>query len=420
MAPSREGDMTESSGLGVSARAASKRYGSVTALDRVDLDFAPGHFVVLLGPSGSGKSTLARCLAGVERLDGGALYLGGQLVGDGKRHLPPERRNLAMVFQDYALWPHLTALGNVSYALRRRHLPGAEGRERVMAALERVGLSGLADRYPHELSGGEQQRVALARAVVARPGLLIFDEPLSNLDADLRERLRVEIATITRDSGASAVYITHDQSEAFALADEMAVLDGGHIVQFAPPEEIYRRPATPFVARFTGLAGELPGRVASIDRPSIDRTGVDETGDVTVDVGLTRLRARNGGRLRRGDRAAVFVRPAATRIVAASGDTGNLPGVVVDVAYRGRGYDHVVVCEVAPLTGGTLTAVSLTAVFAAHRHERGERVTVEFDPDGCVAYPYSGTDSPPADLMVRDGAELTAVSLAAANLNGHA
>lgn len=166
--------------------------------------------------SGSGKSTLVRSLAGIKRLDEGQLWLSGQLASAGSRHLPPERRNLAMVFQDYVLWPHLTVLGKVGYALRRRLPDNVTARERVHAALERVGLGGHAERYPHELSGGEQQRVALTRAVVARPQLLLFDEPLSDLDADLRELLRFELATLTRESGATAVYITHDQSEAFA------------------------------------------------------------------------------------------------------------------------------------------------------------------------------------------------------------
>jgi iron(III) transport system ATP-binding protein len=246
-----------------------KRYGRATALAGLSLDVEPGRFLVLLGPSGSGKSTLARALAGVERLDAGRIRLGDGLVSDGRRHLPPERRNLAMVFQDYALWPHMTALGNVSYALRRRHLDRADTLAQARQALDRVGLREFEHRYPHELSGGEQQRVALARAIVARPGLLIFDEPLSNLDADLRERLRVEIATLTRESGATAVYITHDQAEAFALADEIGVLDHGELVQLAPPEVIYQRPANPFVARFTGLAAELRGRVVRADEAEV-------------------------------------------------------------------------------------------------------------------------------------------------------
>ena len=269
-------------GHAVSVADAIKRYGLYAALDNVNLEITAGRFLVLLGPSGSGKTTLARCIAGGERLHGGSIRIAGAVVDDGRRQLPPERRDLAMLFQDYALWPHLTAVGNVEYALRRRHLARVEAHRRALQALEQVGLESLADRYPHQLSGGEQQRVGLARAVVARPGLLLFDEPLSNLDADLRERLRVQIATLVRDSGATVVYITHDQAEAFALADDIAVLHRGKVVQFGTPESVYARPATLFVARFTGAAGELPGSVVAVDGAH-----------VIVQVQGLRLRARN-------------------------------------------------------------------------------------------------------------------------------
>jgi len=373
------------SGHEVEVTGAVKRYGAATALAGVDLLIAPGTFLVLLGRSGSGKSTLARALAGVERLDAGEIRLGDALVSAGRRHLPPERRNLAMVFQDYALWPHLTALGNVAYALRRRHLGAAEEARRANDALERVGLVGLAARYPHELSGGEQQRVALARAVVARPGLLIFDEPLSNLDADLRERLRVEIATLTRESGATAVYITHDQSEAFALADMIAVLDRGSLVQLGTPEDIYHRPANAFVARFTGLAGELPGRVVSVS-----------DGEAVVATTNSRIRARCDSTLKPGADAVVLVRPAATTLTASSnvGD-GILTGTVIDVAYRGRGYDHVIACE----------AGTLSAVFDTGAHPRGSTVHVALDPKRTMAHLNGDRDA------LRTVEELTAVTI---------
>jgi ABC-type Fe3+/spermidine/putrescine transport system ATPase subunit len=359
-------DTEAQAGHTIAIRGAVKRYGKTRVLAGVDLDIPAGRFLVLLGPSGSGKTTLARCLAGVERLDGGSIHLSGRLVSDSHHHLPPERRNLAMVFQDYALWPHLTALGNVTYALRRRRLPGDVARHRAQNALEEVGLALLADRYPHELSGGQQQRVALARAVVARPGLLLFDEPLSNLDADLRERLRVQIATIARDSEATVVYITHDQAEAFALADDIAVLDQGEMVQIGPPEQIYRQPATLFVARFTGTAGELLGQVKGI-----------EGGHAIIDVAGRRVRVRCSGSVVVGTRVRILVRPAATRVLPGSEISANaLPGTVVDVAYRGRGYEHVLACA-----GGTLAAV-----FDSTRRPRGSEVSVWLDPDGCVAY----------------------------------
>jgi len=399
MASDRDGDMsaknqpTLTRGHHVSVRGATKRYGAAHALSAVDFEVEPGQFLVLLGPSGSGKSTLVRSLAGVERLDGGQIHFSGQLVSDGHRHLPPERRDLAMVFQDYALWPHLSVTDNVGYALRRRRLTPPEHRARVAATLERVGLTRHAGRYPSELSGGEQQRVALARAVVAEPGLLLFDEPLSNLDADLRERLRVEISTLTRGCGATAIYITHDQSEAFALADQIGILDHGGLVQLASPEDIYRRPATPFVARFTGAAGELPGR--TLNGGSADRIGVQ--------IGPAQMFARPIGAQPPGATVTVLVRPAATSISTGQprepsrrgpGGGGVLTGVVADVAYRGRGYDHVIVCP-----EGTLSAVHCTRA-----HPRGEQVEVELDPEGCLAYATDpGTE--------RDSPNLTAVTM---------
>ncbi|MBR7833556.1 ABC transporter ATP-binding protein [Actinospica durhamensis] len=355
---------------------AGKKYGAVRALDGVDLEVPAGTFLVLLGPSGSGKTTLVRALAGIERLDEGEIHIGDRVVSEPRRHVPPEQRDLAMVFQDYALWPHLTAAGNVGYALRRRKLTSDQAKVRCREALERVGLAGLAERYPHELSGGQQQRVALARAIVAEPGLLLFDEPLSNLDTDLRERLRVEISTLTRQSGASAVYITHDQAEAFALADVIGVLDQGRLVQLADPETLYHRPATPFVACFTGLSGELEGTV------------LEHEGDFALtQVGPWRLRARSATPLARGSAVRVMIRPAATGFAdgdagvgGAVDDHGVVEGTVVDVAYRGRGYDHVVACADG----------MLTSVFSVQPRTRGAQVKLALDAHGCNAFPLTG------------------------------
>ncbi len=239
-----------------------KQYqGGVQALHDISLKVGAGRFLVLLGPSGSGKSTLLRCLGGIERPTAGTISIDGSVVASERSYVPPEQRDLAMVFQDFALWPHMTVAENVAFALRRRRTSKSEALSHARAMLERVGLHIHTARYPHELSGGEQQRVALARALVAKPGLMLFDEPLSSLDANLRERLRVEIGTLVREQGATAVYITHDQGEAFALGDEIGVLQSGRLIQHGTPEEIYRTPATPFVARFTGVAGTLQGYV---------------------------------------------------------------------------------------------------------------------------------------------------------------
>ncbi|MHB1740033.1 MAG: ABC transporter ATP-binding protein [Actinomycetes bacterium] len=347
-------------------------------LDGIDLVAEPGEFVVLLGASGSGKSTLLRCVAGTERVTGGSVSFDGLVVGDARRHRPPEHRDLAMVFQDYALWPHLPVVDNVGFALRRHGTPAGVRRTQALQMLDRVGLAALADRYPADLSGGEQQRVALARALVARPGLLLFDEPLSNLDTDLRDRLRVEIAGLARDSGATVLYITHDQAEAFALADRIGVLDAGVLAQHATPEEIYTSPVSPFVARFTGLAGELAGVC----------TGRLEAGRLAVRVGSDEVAARHaGGSIPGpGQLVRVLVRTAAVRLDRPGASDGpsvseesgyRLAGVIRDVAFRGRGYDHVVEVD-----GGE----RLVGAFDQRRHERGAPVMVDLDPAGCLAF----------------------------------
>ena len=356
----------------------SKRYGAVQALSGVSRTLRAGRFLVLLGPSGSGKSTLIRCLAGIERPSDGTIALAGKTVADERLHIPPERRDLAMVFQDFALWPHMTVAENVRFALRRRRLRGSEARRRVLSMLDRVGLAALSERYPHELSGGEQQRAALARALVAQPRLLLFDEPLSSLDASLRERLRIEISTLVRESGASAVYITHDQSEAFALGDEVGVLERGRLVQCDTPELVYQQPASAFVARFTGLAGELHGRMLAPVVPS----GADGFVRVLLEPHDTErapeLVACAPAPLAVGQAVQILVRPAAVQIRAVDDTGAHLRGTMLDSAFRGRGYDHAV-----RLPDGSV----LTEIFARERYRRDEAVGLRLDPGGCMAFP---------------------------------
>jgi iron(III) transport system ATP-binding protein len=360
----------------------SKRYPAASglALADVSLHVEPGTFVVLLGPSGSGKTTLLRCLAGIERISSGRIAIGSSTVAGEKVHVPPDRRNLAMVFQDYALWPHLRARDNVAFALRRENLPRPDARARTQAMLERVGLGALADRYPNELSGGEQQRVALARALVAGTGLILCDEPLSNLDADLRERMRVEISSLVREAGATAVYITHDQAEAFALADEIGVLQDGRLIQFGRPEQVYTEPASPFVARFTGLSGELPVRAG-------DAVAADGTVEIgTAGSALLRpCRARVSGSTVSGSNPAgtdaiLMIRPTGVQLCDPAAGDHHLAGTVADVAFRGRGYEHAI-----DIAGHG----RLTGVFAAARAERGTSVGLRLDPSGCHVFAAS-------------------------------
>jgi iron(III) transport system ATP-binding protein len=363
----------------------SKEYpGGSVALREVSLQIEPGKFVVLLGPSGSGKTTLLRCLAGIERVTAGTITIGHRTVASDRVYVPPDQRNLSMVFQDYALWPHLRVRENVAFALRRSKLPKPDAQARTMAMLERVGLGRLADRYPNELSGGEQQRVALARALVAGTGLILCDEPLSNLDADLRERMRVEISSLVRESGATAVYITHDQAEAFALADQIGLLQNGRLVQFARPEQIYTEPATPFVARFTGLSGELAVRVAAQQTAEPDRT---------VEVGmdgsalLRPCRARTSASWTSGGDGVLLVRPTGVQLAGTNDGDHHLTGTVADVAYRGRGYEHAI-----DISGQD----RLTGIFAPFRVERGEAVGLRLDPAGCHVFPAAAAQDPAA------------------------
>ncbi len=368
----------------ISIDAVSKVYlGGNQALRDVSLDVAAGTFLVLLGPSGSGKTTLLRCLAGIERVTSGRIEIGGRPVADGRVHMPPDQRDLSMVFQDYALWPHLTVRDNVAFALRRRKLPRVTARERAAAMLDRVGLGALSGRYPNELSGGEQQRVALARALVADTGLILCDEPLSNLDADLRERMRLEISSLVREAGATTVYITHDQAEAFALADRVGILEKGGLVQLGSPEEIYTQPATPFVARFTGLSGELPVQVRQ------------QAGDGTFEVAVAGpahvrpFRAR-GPSLPLGQAAALLmIRPTGIRLCASHTGEHHLAGTVADVAFRGRGYEHAI-----DIAGHG----RLTNVFADTRTHRGEPVGLRLDAAGCHLF-WAGAASAGADVV---------------------
>jgi putative spermidine/putrescine transport system ATP-binding protein len=234
-----------------------KRFGTHLALTEFDLTLKAGELVALLGPSGSGKTTALRVLAGLESTDDGRIMINGDDVSG----LPTSRRDMGMVFQSYSLFPHLSAGENVEFGLRMRRVPAAERRSRAAEALDLVGLDAHYDRFAHQLSGGQQQRVALARALVTRPRVLLLDEPLSALDAKVRVALREQIRRIQTELGITTLFVTHDQDEALAVADRVAVMRGGRIEQVGTPEELYTRPATPFIADFVGLSNRLPGLV---------------------------------------------------------------------------------------------------------------------------------------------------------------
>ena len=249
----------------------SKRFGDTIAVDDLALSASPGEFIAILGPSGCGKTTTLRMIAGFEHPDAGRIYIDGLDVTD----VPPQRRNIGVVFQSYALFPHMTVFRNVAFGLEMRNVGRAEITASVESTLSLVRLGELAGRYPHQLSGGQQQRVALARALAIRPRLLLLDEPLSNLDAKLRDDMREEIRRIQREVGITAIFVTHDQSEAFALADRVAVMDQGRLQQIADPMSIYQNPANATVSSFIGQSNILDGRVVEVTAEHV-RVALDD------------------------------------------------------------------------------------------------------------------------------------------------
>ena len=238
-----------------------KAFGDNVVLRDFDAEFADGEFITLLGPSGCGKTTMLRMIAGFEKPTSGELYIDGQMVSGGKVFIPPEKRGVGMVFQSYAVWPHMNVFDNVAYPLSIRHAPRAEIKSAVERVLSIVHLSQYAERFPNQLSGGQQQRVALARALVAEPKLLLLDEPLSNLDAKLRESMRFEIKEIQKKLGITVVYVTHDQTEAMAMSDRIFLINRGVVQQSGSPQEIYNTPANQFVADFLGKVDFFKGEV---------------------------------------------------------------------------------------------------------------------------------------------------------------
>ena len=277
-----------------------KRFGSVTAVASVSLDVREGEFFTLLGPSGCGKTTLLRMVAGFADLDAGAIRFGDRRID----RLPPHKRNTGMVFQNYAVFPNLTVAGNVAYGLKARGIERGAVAERVARALTLVRLDGYDERWPHQLSGGQLQRVAIARALVIEPEVLLLDEPLSNLDAKLRVEMRGEIRQLQQALGITALYVTHDQEEALAISDRIAVMRAGALEQIGPPTEIYHRPASAFVAEFMGVTNLLTGTVLG-----------NAGGRLRIGVGGLELVAQ-GGTVAKDSRVSLSLRPEALRLLA--------------------------------------------------------------------------------------------------------
>ncbi|MCW5591713.1 MAG: ABC transporter ATP-binding protein [Burkholderiales bacterium] len=315
---------------GVSKRFTHKVKGEVYAARDVTLDVGPGEFVTMLGPSGCGKTTTLRMIAGFERPDTGRVLIGGRDV----THELANQRNIGFVFQNYALFPHLTIGENVAYGLRVRNLAQAEIASRVAEVLSLVGLAGYEHQFSNQLSGGEQQRVALARAIVIRPQVLLFDEPLSNLDAKLRVQMRQEIRDLQRRLAITTVYVTHDQEEAMAVSDRIAVMNQGSIVQEGSADDLYYRPASAFVAQFIGRVNLLPGRVEAV---------AGAGGEVTVMGHRMAVAALPAG-ARAGDSVRLVLRPEAIAVRSARDGDSRTRGRIAGRMFLGEKVEYVVRC----------------------------------------------------------------------------
>ena len=335
---------------GLSIRSVSKRFGDVQAVKKVSLNVPEGKFFTLLGPSGCGKTTLLRIIAGLELPDTGQVILGGEDITS----LPATKRQVNTVFQSYALFPHLSIFENVAFGLRSRKVPQNEVETRVTRRLEMLGLEEMAKRFPHQLSGGQQQRVALARALVNEPQVLLLDEPMSALDAKLRNQVQVELRRLQRKLGQTFILVTHDQAEALVVSDQIAVMNQAEIVQFGSPKDVYEHPRTRFVAEFLGAANLIEG--------------IKQNDRIKTDLGTFLLESSPAW-----NRGTIAIRPERIRIVMQPPKINGIKATVREAIYRGTNVDLWL--EPGPLRTRT----------AAHRnYEPGEEVWLELPPEGLV------------------------------------
>jgi iron(III) transport system ATP-binding protein len=364
---------------GITIRGLSKNFGArdgeVAAVDDVDLDIKDNSFVTLLGPSGCGKTTTLRLIAGYVVPDRGTIEVDGRLVSSPGSVVSPEARGMGMVFQNYAIWPHKTVFENVVFGLKLRKVPREDARKKVADMLTMVNLGGLESRYPNELSGGQQQRVALARSLVVEPDILLLDEPLSNLDAKLREHMRSELKELQRRTGITFVYVTHDQAEALALSDQVAVMNAGRLQQYGSPFDVYAHPQNRMVADFMGLVNLVPGTVRKV---------ANGGGSVELAPGLVVDIARLNG-LGVGDGVDVAIRPENVRLAPLAG--AGTPAKIKNHVFLGNISEYY-----ASLPSGQVLRVQTHPL---QQFKVGDEVAVEIDAAQCSVFPRTAGEAKP-------------------------
>jgi len=354
-----------------------KRYGDIVAVDDLTMDFEKGTLTTLLGPSGCGKTTTLRCIAGLEKPDKGIVSIDDATVFSQSVNVPPEKRKVGIVFQSYAIWPHMTVFDNIAFPLKIRHASKQEVDDRVRKMMDLVRLTGLGNRPATQVSGGQQQRIALARALVFDPEVLLLDEPLSNLDASLRDIVRVELREIQRKLGITTIYVTHDQVEALSISDKVVVLRAGKEMAVGTPREIYTRPPNEFIASFVGKANILQGEIVSMPRLPTARPG-EELVIVETKFGRVRCHVHGAGRFKEGDRAFFTIKPENV-VVSADGHRGieanKFSGKVEFTSYLGA-FSEVVVS-----LGGEMIRIVKNSEDVAF--EGGQAVFVSFPEHYC-------------------------------------
>jgi len=362
---------------GVRVSGLTKRYGDILAVDDLTMDFEKGTLTTLLGPSGCGKTTTLRCIAGLERPDKGEVAIGDATVFSRDTNVPPEKRMVGIVFQSYAIWPHMTVFDNIAFPLKIRHASKQEVEQKVKKVMDLVRLTGLNDRPATQVSGGQQQRIALARALVFDPEVLLLDEPLSNLDASLRDVVRVELREIQQSLGITTIYVTHDQVEALSISDKVVVLRAGKIMAVGSPKEIYTRPPNEFIASFVGKANILAGTIASIPGTPTARSGESRV-VVETKFGNVNCHIHGAPQMKEGDKALIMIKP---ENVVVSGDgqqrkeENTFSGRVQFTSYLGA------FTEVIVSIGGEMIRIVKNSEDAAF--EGGQAVSVAFPEHYC-------------------------------------